>query len=69
MSTVEPELGGVDYDQATNKINIVSEGKTLIVSPCMSYELTVMTNKNGVYYYETSGIIPHSGLSITAAMT
>lgn len=70
MSTVEPELGGVDYDQATNTINIVSESKTLIVPAGMNYELVVMTNKNGIYYYyKTSGIIPHSGLNVTASMT
>ena len=61
------------YSNATNTIFMGSDGAGNALTPVpagLHYELIVITNKNGSYsYYEQSGIIPHSGLVVTAAMS
>lgn len=69
MSTIEPELGGANWNAATKTISLVSESQTAIVPAGMNYKLVVIANKNGKYYYYTqTGTIPHTGLVANAAM-
>ena len=69
LSNVESNLGSSSYVAATNTLTLVSEHNTAIVPAGTVYELVVITNKNGnFYYYSQSGIIPHNGLSAIAAM-
>jgi hypothetical protein len=69
MSSIEPMLGGSNYNAATNSLTIVSEGATTIVPAGMNYKLIVMANKSGQYYFwQTSGIIPHTGITATAIL-
>jgi len=69
MSTIEPDLGGDSYKAATNTITLVSETETNIVPVGMAYELVVIANKNGQYYYYTqTGTISHNGLVATAIL-
>jgi hypothetical protein len=69
MSTAEPELGGNSYNAATKTLSLVSESQTNIVPAGMKYELLVMANKNGKYYYwQATGIVPHNGIMAQAAL-
>jgi hypothetical protein len=61
--------GPANYVAATNTMNVMSEGQTNIVPIGLNYELVVITNKNGQYYYwQTSGVIPHNGVVANAAL-
>ncbi len=69
MSSVEQNLGRQSYTVTTNTMNLISEGQTVIVPAGLNYQLIVMTNKNGTwYYYEQQGVIPHNGLVVTATL-
>ncbi len=62
-------LGSASYTAATNTMILISEGNKNIVPAGLSYELVVITNKNGsYYYYEQSGTVPDGGIKATAAM-
>ena len=60
------------YSAATNTMHLGSDGAGSALSPLpagLHYELIVVTNKNGsYYYYEQSGVVPHTGLVVNAAM-
>ena len=61
--------GTTHYVAATNTLTIKSEGNTSIVPAGVNYELVVITNKNGQYYYwQTSGVVPHNGISVSAVL-
>ena len=61
--------GSTAYNASTNTINILSEGNVSIVPAGLSYKLVAITNKNGQYYYwETSGVVPHSGINVHAVL-
>lgn len=68
MSTIEPTLGGYSWNAATHTISLISEHQSEIVPTGMNYELVVITNKSGsYYYYKTSGITT-MGLTINATL-
>ncbi len=69
LSNVEPYLGNGAYTPSTKTMKLVSEGNTSIVPAGLNYDLVVIANKNGTYYYyEQHGVIPHNGLVATAAL-
>ena len=69
LSNAEPELGGASYNAATHTMKLISESKVDIVPSGLKYELVVIANKNGQYYYwQTSGTVPSGGISVSAAM-
>ena len=69
LSNTFGALGDASYTPSTHTLAIISEGQTNIVPAGLNYTLVVITNKKGsYYYYEQSGIIPHNGLTATAAM-
>jgi len=62
-------FGSGSYTPATRTMQLISEGHTNIVPSGLNYELVVISNKNGQYYYwQTSGTVPYGGISISAAM-
>ena len=68
-NSISAHTGATSYNPVTNTISLTSETQTKIVPAGTNYELVLITNKNGqYYYYEQSGIIPHNGLVATAAM-
>jgi hypothetical protein len=70
ISNAEPELGNASYNAATKTMNLISEGNTGIVPAGLNYELVVIANKNGTYYYyEQKGTIPHNGLLVNTPLT
>lgn len=62
--------GSTHYTAATNTLSILSEGSSNIAPAGLNYKLVVITNKNGQYYYwQTSGVVPHNGIIVNAALT
>jgi hypothetical protein len=69
MSSSEGSLGNSSYNAASHSLTLVSEDRANIVIAGMNYELFVIANKNGnYYYYQTAGVVPHDGININAAM-
>ncbi len=65
----ESGYGSGTYTAATNTLQLISEGHTAIVPAGLNYELVVITNKNGqYYYYQQTGIMPHNGLNVNVAI-
>ncbi|MDR3681984.1 MAG: hypothetical protein P4L41_18580 [Flavipsychrobacter sp.] len=63
LSSISDHYGSDSYNAATNTMKLISEGQTNIVPAGLNYDLVVIANKGGTfYYYEQSGIIPHNGL-------
>ena len=61
--------GSTGYNAATRTLSILSEGNTTIAPAGLKYELVAITNKGGKYYYwQTSGVVPHNGLNLNAAL-
>ncbi len=55
-SEVSYGFGGNNYDLPTHTFQLLSDARDSIVPVAISYELVVVTNKNGnYYYYEQSG--------------
>ncbi len=70
MKVLCSDRGGIAYTAATNTMELTSDGSSIIVPAGLHYELVVITNKNGTYYYYSqAGVIPHNGLVATAAMS
>ena len=60
--------GSTSYNTSTHTLTLISESDTTIVPVGMNYEIAVITNKNGIYYYwQTSGVTT-SGMTVTAVM-
>ena len=63
------DLGAASYNTTTKTMILISESQTNIVPAGLNYELVVIANKNGTYYYwETSGTVPHNGINVNAAL-
>ncbi len=69
MSNLEQGPDAGTYDQATNTMNLVSHHQVNTVPRGAAYQLVVIANKNGTwYYFQQDGTIPHDGLVATASM-
>ena len=61
--------GSSNYVAATNTLTVKTEGQTNTIPAGLNYELVVITNKNGQFYYwETTGVVPHNGIIVNAAL-
>ena len=57
------------YSLSTNTIQLICEDNPLVIATGMNYELVVIANKNGNYYYfETSGTATREGIVAHAIM-
>ncbi len=66
------DLGVSDsnYFDTSNTLILKSIGNTGVVPPGFKYELVVMANKEGKYYYwSNSGVVPGNGILVNAALT
>ncbi len=69
LSSIEPRLGSESYNASTNTMKLISQHNNVIVPAGLDYELVVMANKNGIwYYYQQQGVIPHNGLLVNVAL-
>jgi len=70
VAVLTSDYGRNGYNAATNTMQLISGIYTNVVPAGANYELVVISNINGQYYYwKTSGVMPHNGVIVNAVPT